>query len=511
MIFYIIILLSALSISGTGAYFSILGLATMFPGAAWSVIVMGSVLEVGKIVSAIWLHMNWKEANKLMKGYLTTAVVVLMLITSMGIFGFLSKAHIEHSYLTEKETAAVEQIDEKILREQQFITRQSAYIDEEAKRLTSSKDINLIDIQREEKRIEQINTQLNKDVEFEQSRSDKLTERRRELDTAVANLESQAGGLFSSKKQKLEELKASQADERVSIDASLKEIEDKIDAHRKKAETQIQESRSKIASFQQSRGGGQDEAKQEIEKYNKLINEANDRINELQVQKISYDEKVRSLEAEVGPVKYIAKLFEDLGSTEISLDKAVRIVIIVLIFVFDPLAVLLVLAGVSGLHTYLDKKNKGLLNKKLKDFDINAFVKKVDGLDQKIEELQNRKDFVPIEELEGFQSQLSELSNEVPNVEDFPTKDEIKNIIDYYEDNKKKMNDLSDVEIQRQNRKLNSILHRAKSEIAKTQRLIKSNYRKILVNTKRTKENKAAGASNFKKIVSSIKTKIEKF
>ena len=142
--------------------------------------------------------MNWKEANKLMKAYLTTAVVVLMLITSMGIFGFLSKAHIEHSYLTEKETAAVEQIDEKILREEQFIARQSTYIDEESKRLTSSKDVNLIDIQREEKRIEQINGQLNKDVEFEQSRSDKLTERRRELDTAVANVESQ-GGLFSSK------------------------------------------------------------------------------------------------------------------------------------------------------------------------------------------------------------------------------------------------------------------------------------------------------------------------
>ena len=508
MIFYIIILISALSISGTGAYFSILGLATMFPGAAWSVIIMGSVLEVGKIVSAIWLHMNWKEANKLMKAYLTTAVVVLMLITSMGIFGFLSKAHIEHSYLTEKESAAVEQIDEKILREEQFIARQSSYIDEEAKRLTSSKDINLIDIQREEKRIEQINTQLNKDVEFEQGRSDKLTERRRELDTAVANLESQAGGLFSNKKQKLEELKASQADERVSIDASLKEIEDKIDAHRKKAETQIQESRSKIAGFQQSRGGGQDDAKQEIEKYNKLINEANDRINELQVQKISYDEKVRSLEAEVGPVKYIAKLFEDLGSTEISLDKAVRIVIIVLIFVFDPLAVLLVLAGVSGLHAYVHKKDKITLNKKLKDFDIDSFSKKIEDLDTKIVDLQNRKDFAPISELKEMHSQLEELSDEVP---DIPTKEEIQGIIDFYESDKKKMNDLSDVEIQRQNRKLNSILYRAKSEIAKTQRLIKSNYRKILVNTKRTKENKAAGASNFKKIVSSIKTKIEKF
>ena len=106
MIFYILVLLSALSISGTGAYFSILGLATMFPGSTTEVIVMGGVLEVGKIIAAIWLHLNWKSANKLMRFYLTGAVIVLMFITSMGIFGFLSKAHIEHSYLTDKEVAA---------------------------------------------------------------------------------------------------------------------------------------------------------------------------------------------------------------------------------------------------------------------------------------------------------------------------------------------------------------------------------------------------------------------
>ena len=194
----------------------------MFPGAAWSVIIMGSVLEVGKIVSAVWLHQNWREANRLMKYYLTAAVVVLMFITSMGIFGFLSKAHIEHSYLTEKEMAAVEQIDEKILREKQFITRQESYIVEEEKRLTSSKDINLIDIQREEKRIEQINSQLNKDVQFEQDRIDQLAERRRELDTAVATLESESGGLFSNKKQKLQALKELQAEERAAIRSSIK-------------------------------------------------------------------------------------------------------------------------------------------------------------------------------------------------------------------------------------------------------------------------------------------------
>ena len=511
MIFYFIVLLSALSISGTGAYFSILGLATMFPGAAWSVIVMGSVLEVGKIVSAVWLHQNWREANRLMKYYLTAAVVVLMFITSMGIFGFLSKAHIEHSYLTEKEMAAVEQIDEKILREKQFITRQESYIVEEEKRLTSSKDINLIDIQREEKRIEQLNSQLNKDVQFEQDRIDQLAERRRELDTAVATLESESGGLFSNKKQKLQALKELQAEERASIQSSIKEGEGKINVHRQKADTETKESRTKIAEFQQARGGGHSEAKEEIEKYNKLINGATDKINQFEVSKITFDEKVRTLEAEVGPVKYIAKLFEDLGASEIALDKAVRIIIIVLIFVFDPLAVLLVLAGVSGLHMVLNKKTQATLNKKIKDFDLDAFCKKVEGIELKITELQNRKDFIPVEELESFYSQLNEVSQQAPNIEGLVTKDEIKDIIESQEKGKKKVNKYGELDSYRQEQKLNGFLYRAKSELKKTRSSIKNNHRRILANTKMARQNKAAGASTFKKIVSSIKTKIEKF
>ena len=153
MIFYIIILLSALSISGTGAYFSILGLATMFPGAAWSVIVMGSLLEVGKIVSAIWLHMNWKEANKLMKAYLTTAVVVLMLITSMGIFGFLSKAHIEHQTSTEEIVAQISQIEGKIERENEYIKRQNELIKKAEERTSSSDEKSDVNIKREQEKI----------------------------------------------------------------------------------------------------------------------------------------------------------------------------------------------------------------------------------------------------------------------------------------------------------------------------------------------------------------------
>jgi hypothetical protein len=495
MNFYILVLLSALGISITGAYFSILGLATMFPGASIAVITMGSVLEIGKIVAAVWLHRNWHTANKLMKGYLTAAVVILMLITSMGIFGFLSKAHIEHSYLTEKEMAAVEQIDEKILREKQFITRQESYITEEEKRLTSSKDINLIDIQREEKRIEQINSQLNKDVEFEQDRIDQLADRRRELDTSAATLEAESGGLFSNKKQKLQDLKELQAEERASIQASIKRGEEKINTHRQKADTETKESRTKIADFQQARGGGHSEAKEEIEKYNKLINEATDRINEFEVSKIAFDEKVRTLEAEVGPVKYIAKLFEDLGGSEIKFDKAVRLVIIVLIFVFDPLAILLILAAVHGLNETKDGVTKAPTptNEGLDDVK-----KKVTSLEA---QLQDVADSTDIEEaLDRIQTLKSQL----------PDREEVKDIINFYKKQEDKKKITFD-ESYRQNLKLDGFLHKAKSQLRKTRSLIKNNRRRILTNGRMARQNKTDGESTFKKIVSSIKTKIEKF
>ena len=508
MIFYILVLLSALSISATAAYFSILGLATMFPGSALSVIIMGTVLEVGKIVAAVWLHSHWKEANKLIKWYLTIAVGVLMLVTSMGIFGFLSKAHIEHSYLTEREMAQVTQIDEKIAREKQFISRQDAYIKDEEKRLTSSKDINLVDIEREEKRISQLNEQLNRDISFEQSAIDKIVERRQELDAAVATLEASPGGLFSTKKDKLAKLTIAQAEERADIQTKIKSAEDRIQAHRQKADKEIKESRTKIASFQQDRGTGQGTSKNEIEKYNKQINEASDRINELQITKLGFDDKIRALEAEVGPIKYVAKLFQDLGASEIALDKAVRMVIVVLIFVFDPLAVLLVLAAAGGLHKYFKHKKIEKFHDKLEGLDVDVLFEKFTELDSKIEELQARKDFAPAKEVNELQSQVAELNQELDEIPNLPDREEIKGIIEFYEGNKKKINEH---EHYNQNPKLNGILHRARVEFKKTKSLIKNNHRRILANTKMARQNKAAGASSFKKIVSSMKTKIEKF
>ena len=92
------------------------------------IIIMGGVLEIGKIVTAIWLHRNWRSAPFMVKSYLSFATLVLMGITSMGIFGFLSRAHIEHQTSTDKAIAAVSVIDNKISRESDFIERQKEYI-----------------------------------------------------------------------------------------------------------------------------------------------------------------------------------------------------------------------------------------------------------------------------------------------------------------------------------------------------------------------------------------------
>ena len=93
-------LFTALSIAATAAWYSIVGLTAIFAGAVIPIVIMGTVLEIGKLVTAAWLHQNWKTVSLWMKSYLTSSVFLLMVITSLGIFGFLSKAHLEHSIST---------------------------------------------------------------------------------------------------------------------------------------------------------------------------------------------------------------------------------------------------------------------------------------------------------------------------------------------------------------------------------------------------------------------------
>ena len=134
MFLAILTTLTALTISAVAIYYSIAGLVAIFAAAAVPIMIMGGALEVGKLVTAVWLHRHWQRATWWLKTYLTIAVVVLMFITSMGIFGFLSKAHIEQTSASEESIAQVQQIDTEIGRLNGIIAR----ADEKIKALESS-------------------------------------------------------------------------------------------------------------------------------------------------------------------------------------------------------------------------------------------------------------------------------------------------------------------------------------------------------------------------------------
>jgi len=119
MITIILTFLAAFLLSGIAAYYSVIGLALIFSGAFWPVVIMGSTLEFAKLITASWLYNNWQKTNILLKSYLTAAVVVLMFITSMGIFGFLAKSHIDSTLDAGANTAEL-----KTLNSQQKIAEQ---------------------------------------------------------------------------------------------------------------------------------------------------------------------------------------------------------------------------------------------------------------------------------------------------------------------------------------------------------------------------------------------------
>jgi hypothetical protein len=249
----LITFLSAISISVIAAGYSIVGLATLFAGAVVPIIAMGSALEVGKLVAASWLYNNWRNelVPKTIKLYLTFAVIVLIFITSMGIFGFLSKAHLDQVQPVSSNNIKIELIDKQIDQQQIIIDR-------------SQSTLTLLD------------SALEKYVDMEY------------------------------------------------VTRGLKERE---------------------------------KQKPEREALNLAINNAIDEISKLSDQKGELQLAQDKIEAEVGPIKYVAELIYG-DEAQDQFDNAVRWVIIVLIFVFDPLAVLLLIAANISLRTRNEEKEE---------------------------------------------------------------------------------------------------------------------------------------------------------
>jgi hypothetical protein len=239
MFFAIVTLITALSMAGVAAWFAIAGIMAVFAGAPIPALVMGVVIELGKLVGVSWAYQHWKEKTSI-KFTMLPAIIIMMLLTSMGIFGFLSKAHLDQNAPVGNNQARIERIDQRIAREQS--------------RIDDAETV-----------IKQLDETVNTLIEY-----DKISG----PDGARAVKDGQKG----------------QRDDLAAI-----------------------------------------------------IDQAEDKIDEYQDDKFELSSELRELELEVGPVKYIAELVYD--EPENQLEDAVRLVIIAFIFVFDPMAILLLMAA----------------------------------------------------------------------------------------------------------------------------------------------------------------------
>jgi hypothetical protein len=271
MILTILLFLSGIAVSVVGAYYSILGLAALFAGAYWAVITMGVTLEIAKLVTVSWLYRNWNLdlLPQSIRAYLLSAVLMLMFITSIGIFGFLSKAHLDTAAPNTGNRLLVKNIERQI--------------DSEKKAIEGAQKI-----------VDQLDKALDKVIDKD---ADK--------------------GLIERQKQITERNRA-----------------------------------------------------------NNIIANSSKKITDLSNQKLKYDKDQLAIDKEVGPFKYVAEiLFGD--ADDGNLDRAVRFIIICLILVFDPLAVLMLVAVNVSIKEY--QRNKGMVNKE-------------ETLEQQIERLKKRNE-----------------------------------------------------------------------------------------------------------------------
>ena len=470
MILGILVLLTALSISAVAIYYSVSGLMAIFAAAAIPIMVMGGVLEVGKLVTAVWLHKYWNQARWWLKSYLTIATVILMFITSMGIFGYLSKAHIEQTAAATEGVAQLERIEAELDRQDAVISRaeerileaeasvgtgnaaiqaqidkeqqriDTAYtriepaiaeqnaiiqaartadsertqpyeeqltaLDEELRRLDAqatqyesriaqlSVDVSAVDpvlaqINSIQDSIVKVEGQLasrerdqiaaaqrtiganadgNAGPNTRRSADTWITQQRAriaELQGQVAQLRATAQSTVDAERTRLTNLvsnirnEQTQAvkDRQLEVLATIDQVRntespvitrarEEVQRIRAGADAQIAQSNTLIQSLRDSLTVGKDaQVEATIAEQQQKIVLANNTIDTLTEQKYTLQTEYRKLEAEVGPVKYLAEfIYGDTADKDI-LEEAVRWVIITIIFVFDPLAVLLLIAS----------------------------------------------------------------------------------------------------------------------------------------------------------------------
>jgi len=374
-------LLSALSISAVAIFYSIAGLAAIFAGAAVPIMIMGSVLEVGKLVTASWLYQNWTNAPKLIKYYLAIAVFVLMFITSMGIFGFLSKAHVEQTAPSSLIINKIEQIDDRISRENNKISRFKI----DLQRLNTGEDVRVDSlVDSEQDKLQSIYERIDKEVasitsianQSIQTQKDRIAQAKERADRDIKQIQERMKGAFSKSKfdKEIDQVRKNEVAVAASAQKEIISIQNKlnsdIQAIKDKYSSQITTINKKIneLSTQANLKTGDIDVKiKQIE--DKLVVSYSE-VDSLTEEKFSLQTEIKKIEVEVGPIKYIAEFVYGETADKNMLEEAVRWVIIIIIFVFDPLAVLMLIAA-----NYSLKQRYG---KSIEDFAESRFNKNVD-------------------------------------------------------------------------------------------------------------------------------------
>ena len=353
----LITFLSALTISAVAIYYSVAGLAAIFAAAVIPIIIMGVSLEVGKLVTAVWLHRNWNRAVWWLKTYLAIAVVVLMFITSMGIFGYLSKAHIEQTSMSKEQVALITSLDDKLARSEAKIDRWTNEMD----RLLGGEDIrvdNLID--REQVELDKINALIkaekddirkdfDKQIELQNKRIEQARERKEaDIQAAKDRFEGSFGGGAKFDKA-VEEAKANELSVASSAQREIRNINSQLNDALAKVDTKyaddIKAIQERIQDLRSQANAKTEDLDARINELEGFIDKEQTNVDQVREEKFTYEKTYRQLEAEVGPIKYIAEFIYGEQADQNLLEAAVRWVIIIIIFVFDPLAVLLLIAS----------------------------------------------------------------------------------------------------------------------------------------------------------------------
>ena len=187
-------LLAGIAISGISAWYSIIGLTAIFAGAFWSIIIMGATLEVGKIITASYLYRNWKSLSIPVAGYFISAVLVLMLITSMGTFGYLSRAHIEQAAGAQNVDAQLERIDQSIARERERIVQSEVILKQLDASVNSLIDQKHVVLGLEARRKQEAERRLIADsIREYQTNIDKLRDEKMPLQQAIRDAKREVG------------------------------------------------------------------------------------------------------------------------------------------------------------------------------------------------------------------------------------------------------------------------------------------------------------------------------